>query len=79
VAGLLVSLFAATGVLSWSQFSREIPNLRVGVCLLIVGYLLTRWFDDHPDASAGLRDGTDPSLRAVAGFDAAPLTDDVWP
>jgi hypothetical protein len=41
VAGLLVSLFAAKGVLSWSQFSREIPNLRVGVCLLIVGYLLT--------------------------------------
>ncbi len=26
------------------------------------------WFDDHPDASVGRRDGTDPSLRKVAGF-----------
>lgn len=31
------------------------------------------WFDDHPDASVGLRDGTDPSLRPVAGFDGTPL------
>ncbi len=37
------------------------------------------WFDDHPDASAGLRDGTDPSLSRVAGFDGTPLTKDEWP
>lgn len=37
------------------------------------------WFDDHPDASAGLRDGTDPSLRPVAGFGGAPLTTEDWP
>jgi len=32
------------------------------------------WFDDHPDASVGRRDGTDPVLRKVAGFDGTPLT-----
>lgn len=37
------------------------------------------WFDDHPDASGGMRDGSDPSLRPVAGFDGVPLPDDVWP
>ena len=37
------------------------------------------WFDDHPDASVGMRDGSDPSLRPVAGFDGAPLTKEVWP
>jgi SnoaL-like domain len=37
------------------------------------------WFDDHPDASAGRRDGTDPSQRQVAGFDGTPLTTDDWP
>lgn len=41
VVGLVVSLFAAKGVLSWSQFWHEVPDLRIGVCLLIVGYLLT--------------------------------------
>ena len=33
------------------------------------------WFDDHPDASVGRRDGTDPSLRRVAGFHGTPLTE----
>jgi hypothetical protein len=37
------------------------------------------WFDDHPDASVGLRDGTDPSLRPVAGFGGAPRTTEDWP
>ncbi len=37
------------------------------------------WFDDHPDASVGRRDGSDPSLRHVAGFDGTPLTKEVWP
>lgn len=37
------------------------------------------WFDDHPDASAGMRDGTDPSLQRVAGFDGTPLTTEIWP
>lgn len=31
------------------------------------------WFDDHPDASVFKRDGTDPVLRKVAGFDGTPL------
>ncbi len=33
------------------------------------------WFDDHPDASVGRRDGTDPVLRPVAGFGGTPLRD----
>jgi len=37
------------------------------------------WFDDHPDASVGLRDGTDPSLRPVAGFAGTPQTTEEWP
>ena len=37
------------------------------------------WFDDHPDASVGLRDGSDPSLRPVAGFHGTPSADDTWP
>lgn len=39
--GLVLGLFAAKGALSWSQFSHQIPNLRVGAYLLIVGFLLT--------------------------------------
>ncbi len=35
-------------------------------------YPLEGWFDDHPDASVGRRDGTDPSLRRYAGFDGIP-------
>jgi len=35
-------------------------------------YPLEGWFDDHPDASAGRRDGTDPSLRRFAGFGGTP-------
>ncbi|MDX6739530.1 nuclear transport factor 2 family protein [Actinocorallia sp. A-T 12471] len=38
------------------------------------------WFDDHPDASAGLRDGSDPSLRPVSGFHGTPSpANAVWP
>jgi hypothetical protein len=37
------------------------------------------WFDDHPDASAGRRDGTDPSLDPVGGFTGTPLTKEDWP
>ena len=37
-------------------------------------YPLEGWFDDHPDAAAR-RDGTDPSLRRVAGFDAKPAAE----
>ncbi|MFJ6852659.1 nuclear transport factor 2 family protein [Streptomyces sp. NPDC091271] len=37
------------------------------------------WFDDHPDASVGRRDGSDPSLRRVGGFGGPPLTDRAWP
>lgn len=32
------------------------------------------WFDDHPDASVARRDGTDPALRRVAGFQGTPVT-----
>ncbi|MFG3133212.1 nuclear transport factor 2 family protein [Streptomyces tendae] len=44
-------------------------------------YPATGWFDDHPDASVGLRDGSDPGLRPVAGFHGTPLapSDDTWP
>lgn len=42
-------------------------------------YPATGWFDDHPDASGGLRDGTDPSLRPVTGFDGTALTTEPWP
>ena len=37
------------------------------------------WFDDHPDASADLRGGADPSLVPVAGFNGAPITSHDWP
>lgn len=37
------------------------------------------WFDDHPDASVGMRDGTDPSLRPVAGFHGTPTAEKDWP
>jgi hypothetical protein len=41
VLGLVLSLFAFKGVLTWSQFIHQIPNVRVGAYLLIAGYLLT--------------------------------------
>ena len=47
--------------------------------LSMAQYALLRALHDHPDASGGGRDGTDPSLRRVAGFDGTPLTTDVWP
>ncbi len=37
------------------------------------------WFDDHPDASVDLRDGSDPTLRPTAGFDGTPTGADAWP
>lgn len=37
------------------------------------------WFDDHPDASRGMRDGSDPSLLPVAGFAGTPRTPEEWP
>ena len=36
-------------------------------------YPLEGWFDDHPDASVGRRDGTDPALRHYAGFGGTPV------
>ena len=41
VVGLVVGLFAAKGVLTWAQFSHQVPNLRVGTYLLIAGFVLT--------------------------------------
>jgi hypothetical protein len=41
VLGLLLGLFAAKGVLTWSRFYHLVPDLRVGAYLLVVGYLLT--------------------------------------
>jgi hypothetical protein len=38
-------------------------------------YPLEGWFDDHPDASVGRRDGTDPVLRRYAGFAGTPETE----
>jgi hypothetical protein len=37
------------------------------------------WFDDHPDASALGRDGSDPSIERVAGFNAQPIGRKEWP
>ncbi len=37
------------------------------------------WFDDHPDASVGLRDGSDPTLRRTAGFTGTATSVDNWP
>ncbi|NEA44659.1 nuclear transport factor 2 family protein [Streptomyces sp. SID11385] len=37
------------------------------------------WFDDHPDASVSMRDGSDPSLVPVAGFRGTPLAAVDWP
>jgi hypothetical protein len=42
-------------------------------------YPLEGWFDDHPDASGARRDGTDVSLRQVAGFGGATHSGDTWP
>lgn len=37
------------------------------------------WFDDHPDASGGTRDGSDPSVEPVAGFGGSPVSRPDWP
>ena len=37
------------------------------------------WFDDHPDASALGRDGSDPSVEPVAGFTGTPIGRKDWP
>lgn len=37
------------------------------------------WFDDHPDASVDMRNGTDPSLSPVAGFHGTPMGPVDWP
>lgn len=37
------------------------------------------WFDDHPDASALGRDGSDPSVEPVAGFTGTPISREDWP
>ncbi|MEU3511993.1 nuclear transport factor 2 family protein [Streptomyces longwoodensis] len=42
-------------------------------------YPTDRWFDDHPDASVGRRDGSDPSLQKVAGYAGKPMADEAWP
>lgn len=36
------------------------------------------WFNDHPD-TPGMRDGSDPSVRPVAGYNGTPITEGVWP
>lgn len=38
--GVILGLFAAKGALTWSQFWHEIPDLRAGAYLLVVGFLL---------------------------------------
>ena len=35
-------------------------------------YPLDGWFDDHPDASVGRRDGSDPVLRKHSGYGGIP-------
>jgi len=38
--GLVLGLFAAKGVLTWSAFSHQVPDLRAGAYFLVVGFLL---------------------------------------
>ncbi len=38
--GLVLGLFAAKGVLTWSAFYHQIPNLRAGAYFLVVGFIL---------------------------------------
>lgn len=60
----------------WARYLDRFEK-RTGVWLIAHRALMVDWmyryppenfFDDHPDASVGRRDGTDPSLRKVAGF-----------
>lgn len=64
----------------WARYLDRFER-RDGVWLIAERQMLTDWmykypaegwFDDHPDASVGKRDGTDPSLRKVAGFHGTP-------
>jgi hypothetical protein len=65
------------------RFERRDGTWRIARRKLFVDWMFKYpaegWFDDHPDASGGLRDGSDPSLRPVAGFIGTPLTTEVWP
>lgn len=72
----------------WARYLDRFERRRDGVWLIARRQLLVDWmykyptdgwFDDHPDASVGRRDGSDPSLRPVAGFDKRPAPDDNWP
>ncbi|GAA3218745.1 hypothetical protein [Actinocorallia longicatena] len=38
--GIVLTVLAAKGTLTWSQFSDETPHIRVGVYLLQLGYVL---------------------------------------
>jgi len=65
----------------WARYIDRF-ELRDGVWLIAHRQMMVDWmykypaddfFDDHPDASVGRRDGTDPALRPVAGYEGTPL------
>ena len=71
----------------WARYLDRFEE-RDGVWLIARRKLATGWmyrypaegfFDDHPDASAAGRDGADPSLEPVAGFDGVAVARKEWP
>ncbi len=71
----------------WARYLDRF-ELRDGVWLISRRKLAVDWmyryrpagfFDDHPDASIGTRDGSDPVLIPVGGFDGSAVTTEEWP
>ena len=65
------------------RFERRDGQWRIARRKLFVDWMfrypVDGWFDDHPDASAGLRQGNDPSLIATAGFTGQRRSTEEWP
>jgi hypothetical protein len=85
--GTEVHQWANENVKLWARYLDRFEQ-RDGVWLIARRKLATGWmyrypkegwFDDHPDASASGRDGNDPALERVAGFDGTPVSRKEWP
>ncbi|HEX4058166.1 MAG TPA: nuclear transport factor 2 family protein [Galbitalea sp.] len=85
--GSEVHQWAGENVKLWARYLDRF-ELRDGVWLIARRRLLVDWmfrypkegwFDDHPDASGSSRDGSDPSVVRVAGFEGVPATKGEWP